>query len=98
MDKPQKSERQISHARRYPQDQSAGPAAGEAITRIHAVDRGLVPGREASMAAIAIIIGTFVAGAAAGIVVIVSLGIRREERDLTLTGRAPDRKSRGLVP
>lgn len=47
------------------------------------------------MAAIAIIIGTFVAGAAAGIVVIVSLGIRREERDLTLTGRAPDRKSQG---
>lgn len=47
------------------------------------------------MAAIAIIIGTFVAGAAAGIVVIVSLGIRREERDLTLTGHAPDRKSQG---
>lgn len=48
------------------------------------------------MAAIAIIIiGIFVAGAAAGIVVIVSLGIRREERDLTLTGRAPDRKSQG---
>ncbi len=47
------------------------------------------------MAAIAIIIGIFVAGVAAGIVVIVSLGIRREERDLTLTGRAPDRKSQG---
>jgi len=48
------------------------------------------------MAAIAIIsIGIFVAGAAAGIVVIVSLGIRREERDRTLTGRAPDRKSQG---
>jgi hypothetical protein len=47
------------------------------------------------MAAIAVIIGIFVAGAAAGIVVIVSLGIRREERDLTLTGRAPDRKSQG---
>ena len=48
------------------------------------------------MAAVAIIIiGIFVAGAAAGIVVIVSLGIRREERDLTLTGRAPDRKSQG---
>jgi hypothetical protein len=47
------------------------------------------------MAAIAVIIGIFVAGAAAGIVVIVSLGIRREERDRTLTGRAPDRKSQG---
>lgn len=47
------------------------------------------------MAAIAIIIGIFVAGVAAGIVVIVSLGIRREERDLTLTGRAPNRKSQG---
>jgi hypothetical protein len=47
------------------------------------------------MAAIAVIIGIFVAGAAAGIVVTVSLGIRREERDLTLTGRAPDRKSQG---
>lgn len=48
------------------------------------------------MAAIAvIIIGTFVTGAAAGIVAIASLGIRREERDFTLTGRAPDRKSQG---
>jgi hypothetical protein len=47
------------------------------------------------MAAIAIIIGAFVAGTAAGIAVIASLGIRREERDLTLTGRAPDRKSQG---
>ena len=47
------------------------------------------------MAAIAIIIGIFVAGVAAGIVVIVSLGIHQEERDLTLTGRAPDRKSQG---
>src|SRR5215469_15412010 len=48
------------------------------------------------MAAIAIIIiGIFVAGVASGIVVTVSLGIRREERDLTLTGRAPDRKSQG---
>lgn len=47
------------------------------------------------MAAIAVIIGIFVAGAATGIVAIASLGIRREERDFTLTGRAPDRKSQG---
>jgi hypothetical protein len=40
MDKPQKRERQISHARRYPQDQPTGPAAAETNTRIHAVDRG----------------------------------------------------------
>ncbi len=40
MDKPQESERQTKHARRYLQDQSAGPAAGKAITRTHTVDRG----------------------------------------------------------
>jgi hypothetical protein len=43
-DKPQKSKRPISHARRCHQDQHTGPAAGETNTRIHAVDRGLEHG------------------------------------------------------
>ena len=47
--------------------------------------------------AIAIIVSAviFVAGAAAGAIALVSLGIRREERDFTLTSRAPDHMSRG---
>lgn len=37
----------------------------------------------------------FTAGASAGTIVIVSWGIRREERDFSLTRRAPDRVSQG---
>jgi hypothetical protein len=48
--------------------------------------------------AIAIIIGVvaiFVAGATAGAVLLVSWGIRREERDFSLTRQAPDQVSQG---
>lgn len=48
----------------------------------------------AALIAIAVI-GTFAAGTAAGIIAIVTLGIRREERDFTLTRRAPGRISQG---
>ncbi|MBO0776507.1 MAG: hypothetical protein J2P34_09345 [Actinobacteria bacterium] len=50
-------------------------------------------------AVIIIALAIFAAGVAAGAVVIVSMGIRREERDfsrtglLSLTGRAPDQAS-----
>jgi len=47
---------------------------------------------------IAIIIGVvaiFAAGAAVGVVLLVSWGVHREERDFSLTRRAPDKTSRG---
>jgi|HubBroStandDraft_4_1064222.scaffolds.fasta_scaffold1965260_1 hypothetical protein len=37
----------------------------------------------------------FVAGAVAGVIAVVSAGIRREERDFMLTAEAPDRMSQG---
>ena len=37
----------------------------------------------------------FAAGIAAGVILLVSWGIRREERDLSLTRQAPDKTSRG---
>ena len=37
----------------------------------------------------------FIAGAAAGAILLVSWGIRREERDFSLTRRAPHQVSRG---
>jgi hypothetical protein len=55
-------------------------------------------GRKGTLMAIAdiiIILVIFAAGVAVGIVILVSLGIRREERDFTLTRRAPDQVTRG---
>ncbi len=40
-------------------------------------------------------VAIFVAGAFAGIIAVVSVGIRREERHLSLTRQAPDRVSQG---
>ena len=37
----------------------------------------------------------FMAGAAAGAILLVSWGIQREERDFSLTRRAPDQVTRG---
>jgi hypothetical protein len=37
----------------------------------------------------------FTAGIAAGVILLVSWGIRREERDFSLTRQAPDKTSRG---
>jgi hypothetical protein len=37
----------------------------------------------------------FVTGAVAGVIALVSLGIRREERDFTLTRRAPGQLTQG---
>lgn len=39
-------------------------------------------------------IGLFTAGVCAGIIGVVSLAIRREERNFTLTGEAPDNVTR----
>jgi hypothetical protein len=39
-------------------------------------------------------LGLFAAGAIAGIIAVVSLAIRREERNLTLTSAAPDNVTR----
>lgn len=49
------------------------------------------------MAAVLIIIGIviFAAGAAVGGILLVSWGIRREERNLSLTRQAPGRTSQG---
>jgi len=49
------------------------------------------------MASIVVIIALviFAAGAAAGAILLVSLGIRREELDFSLTRQAPDRVSQG---
>lgn len=49
------------------------------------------------MASIVVIIALviFAAGAAAGAILLVSLGIRREELDFSLTRRPPDLVSRG---
>jgi hypothetical protein len=48
------------------------------------------------MAAIALAaIIVFIAGVSAGIIAVVIAGIRREDRDLTLTPQAADRVSRG---
>jgi hypothetical protein len=49
------------------------------------------------MASIIVIIAIviFAAGAAAGAIFLVSLGIRREEMDFSLTRQAPDRVSQG---
>jgi hypothetical protein len=48
--------------------------------------------------AITVILGIiviFTAGIAVGIILLVSTGSRREERDFTLTSRAPDQLSNG---
>jgi hypothetical protein len=42
-----------------------------------------------------IVIGMFAAGTVVGIIAIITLGIRREERDFSLTRRAPGRMSQG---
>ena len=44
-----------------------------------------------------IIVGAliFAIGVVAGVIIIVSLGIKREERDFSMTRRAPDRVSSG---
>jgi hypothetical protein len=49
------------------------------------------------MAATIIVIAlvVFAAGAVAGVIALVSLGIRREERDFTLTRRAPGQLTQG---
>jgi len=47
----------------------------------------------ATIVVIALVI--FAAGVAAGIVLLVSWGIRQEERDFTLTRQAPDQVTRG---
>ena len=47
------------------------------------------------MATIAFIAVIFIAGAVAGAVALVSWGIRREERDFTLTRRAPGQVTQG---
>jgi hypothetical protein len=39
-------------------------------------------------------LGLFAAGAIAGIIAVVSLAVRREERNLTLTSAAPDNVTR----
>ncbi len=55
-------------------------------------------GRKGTLMAIAdiiIVLVIFAAGAAAGGVLLVSLGIRREERDFTLTRRAPNQMTQG---
>ncbi len=46
------------------------------------------------MATIAVIAVIFIAGAVAGAVALVSWGIRREERDFTLTRQAPGQLTR----
>jgi hypothetical protein len=48
-----------------------------------------------AITAIVIAIVIFAAGIAAGVIFLVSWGIRREERDFSLTRRAPDKTSRG---
>jgi hypothetical protein len=47
------------------------------------------------MATIAVIAVIFVAGAVAGVIALVSWGIRREERDFTLTHRATGQVTQG---
>ena len=47
------------------------------------------------MATIVVIAVIFVAGAVAGAIALVSWGIRREERDFTLTRRAPGQVTQG---
>ncbi len=47
------------------------------------------------MATIVIIAVIFIAGAVAGAIALVSWGIRREERDFTLTRRAPGQLTQG---
>jgi hypothetical protein len=47
------------------------------------------------MATIVVIAVIFIAGAVAGGLVLVSWGIRREERDFTLTRRAPGQVTQG---
>ncbi|HUY49024.1 MAG TPA: hypothetical protein VMV92_25440 [Streptosporangiaceae bacterium] len=47
----------------------------------------------AAIVAIALVI--FIAGAVTGAILLVSWGIRREERDFSLTRQAPDRVSLG---
>jgi len=49
------------------------------------------------MAAAIVVIsaGIFVVGIMVGIIAIVSLGVRREERDFSLTREAPDQLTRG---
>ena len=44
---------------------------------------------------IGIVTVTFVAGAALGVVLLVSWGVHREERDFSLTRQSPDKTSRG---
>lgn len=48
------------------------------------------------MATIAVIAVIFIAGAVTGAVALVSWGIRREERDFTLTRQAPDQVTQGI--
>jgi hypothetical protein len=47
------------------------------------------------MATIVVIAVIFIAGAVAGAIALVSWGIRREERDFTLTRRAPGQLTQG---
>ena len=51
--------------------------------------------RGLAMAAIIAGLVIFAAGAAVGVILLVSWGIRREERDFSLTRQAPDKTSRG---
>lgn len=48
-----------------------------------------------AIADILIVLVIFAAGAAAGVILLVTVGIHREERDFSLTRRAPDQMTQG---
>lgn len=52
-------------------------------------------GPSMAIAVILIVLVIFAAGAAAGVILLVTLGVRREERDFSLTRRAPDQLTQG---
>jgi hypothetical protein len=50
---------------------------------------------EASMASVVIAIALFLGGITVGVIAVVAVSVRREDRAFTIAGDAPDRISRG---